>query len=105
MGISARLFKFCGGKNWKVNTIYTAAAFPGMMVSLFLMLNIFLTLYGSAMAVSVWTIIAVFLLWTCISTPLVCIGSYIGYKAEVISTPTRTNQIARVVPKQQSVLG
>jgi len=103
--VSSRLFKYCGGKNWKVNTIYTAAGFPGIMVSFFLLLNIFLSLYGSAMAVSIWTIIAVFLLWTCVSTPLVCIGSYIGYKADVISTPTRTNQIARVVPKQQSVLG
>jgi len=103
--ISARLFKFCGGKNWKVNTIYTAAAFPGMMVSLFLMLNIFLSLYGSAMAVSIWTIIAVFLLWTCISTPLVCVGSYMGYKCDVLYVPTRTNQIARVVPKQQVMLG
>jgi len=103
--ISARLFKFCGGKNWKINTIYTAAAFPGMMVSLFLMLNIFLSLYGSAMAVSIWTIIAVFLLWTCISTPLVCVGSYMGYKCDVLHVPTRTNQIARVVPKQQVMLG
>jgi len=103
--VSSRLFKYCGGKNWKLNTMYTAGAFPGVMVFIFLLLNIFLTLYGSAMAVSIWTIIAVFLLWTCISTPLVCIGSYIGYKADVISTPTRTNQIARVVPKQQSILG
>jgi len=103
--VSSRLFKYCGGKNWKLNTVYTAGAFPGIMVLIFLLLNIFLTLYGSAMAVSIWTIIAVFLLWTCISTPLVCIGSYIGYKADVITTPTRTNQIARVVPKQQSILG
>jgi len=102
--VSARLFKFCGGKNWKINTFYTAASFPGVMVILFLMLNIFLALYGSAMAVSIWTIIAVFLLWTCISTPLVCIGSFMGYKAEPIRVPTRTNQIARVVPSQQPML-
>jgi len=102
--VSARLFKFCGGKNWKINTFYTAAAFPGVMVVLFLMLNIFLSLYGSAMAVSIWTIIAVFLLWTCIATPLVCLGSFMGFKMQPISVPTRTNQIARVVPTQQMML-
>jgi len=88
----------------KINTFYTAAAFPCVMVVLFLMLNIFLSLYGSAMAVSIWTIIAVFLLWTCIATPLVCLGSFMGFKMQPISVPTRTNQIARVVPTQQMML-
>jgi len=102
--VSARLFKFCGGKNWKINTFYTAAAFPGVLLSMFIMLNIFLALYGSAMAVSIWTIIAIFLLWTCISTPLVCIGSFMGYRGQPIHVPTRTNQIARVIPTQQPML-
>lgn len=102
--VSARLFKFCGGKNWKLNTIYTATAFPGVMVSMFLGLNVFLSLYGSAKSVSIWTIICVFLLWVCVATPLIAIGSFIGYKREAISVPTRTNQIARVVPEQHVTL-
>eukprot|EP00557_Chaetoceros_sp_GSL56_P010120 CAMPEP_0176481132 /NCGR_PEP_ID=MMETSP0200_2-20121128/2652_1 /TAXON_ID=947934 /ORGANISM="Chaetoceros sp., Strain GSL56" /LENGTH=732 /DNA_ID=CAMNT_0017877307 /DNA_START=212 /DNA_END=2410 /DNA_ORIENTATION=- len=103
--ISARIFKFCGGKNWKLNTIVTAVAFPGLLISMFLVLNIFLALYGSSKSVSFVTIILAFFLWACVSTPLVFIGSFFGFKREAIHVPTRTNQIARVIPPQNSLLG
>lgn len=103
--ISARIFKFCGGKNWKLNTLVTAVAFPGVLISMFIVLNIFLALYGSSKSVSFFTIVAAFLLWACLASPLVFIGSFLGFKREIISVPTRTNQIARVVPAQHSVMG
>jgi len=103
--ISARIFKFCGGKKWKLNTIVTAVAFPGVLISMFILLNIFLAFYGSSKTVSFFTIVAAFLLWLCIATPLVFIGSFLGFKREPISVPARTNQIARVVPPQHSILG
>jgi transmembrane 9 superfamily protein 2/4 len=96
--ISARLFKFCGGKNWKLNTLYTASAFPGACMVIFVVLNTFLAFYGTAKTVSFWTIFLVFFLWTCVSAPLVCVGSFFGVKLDPISVPTRTNQIARVIP-------
>ena len=96
--ISARIYKLCGGKDWKMNTIYTAAGFPGLMVSLFMLLNIFLTFVGAATSVSLLTIISVFLLWVCVSTPLAFVGSYFGFRREKIEVPTRVNQIARVIP-------
>jgi transmembrane 9 superfamily protein 2/4 len=102
--ISARIFKFSGGKNWKLNTIYTAACFPGAIMSLFLALNVFLTIYGSAKSVRVFTILTAFFLWLCIASPLVFAGSFIGFKRDPIAVPTRTNQIARVVPQQNKFL-
>jgi len=102
--VSARIFKFTGGKNWKLNTIYTAASFPGILMALFLCLNIFLTLYGSAKSVRIFTIIAAFCLWLGVASPLVFVGSFIGFKRDPISVPTRTNQIARVVPSSDSLL-
>mmetsp|Transcript_7087 Transcript_7087/g.10684 ORF Transcript_7087/g.10684 Transcript_7087/m.10684 type:complete len:542 (-) Transcript_7087:65-1690(-) len=99
--ISARLYKFCDAKAWKRNTIATAIALPGALMTVFLMLNIFLALVGAATSVSIFTIISVFLLWTCISTPLVFVGSYFGFRAERIQVPTKTNHIARFVPEQQ----
>mmetsp|Transcript_23725 Transcript_23725/g.35623 ORF Transcript_23725/g.35623 Transcript_23725/m.35623 type:complete len:699 (-) Transcript_23725:230-2326(-) len=95
---SARIYKLCGGKDWKTNTIYTAVGFPGCLVSLFLMLDVCLTFVGAATSVSVWTIISVFLLWVCVSTPLVFVGSYFGFRREKIEVPTKVNQIPRVVP-------
>jgi len=97
---SSRLYKFFDGKNWKRNTLYTACAFPGLLVVMFLFLNTFLGIVGAATHVSVLTVIALFLLWVCVSTPLVFIGSYFGYRREKIETPVKTNQIARFVPEQ-----
>jgi len=99
--ISSRLYKFCDAKAWKRNTIATAIALPGALMTVFLVLNIFLAFVGAATSVSIFTIISVFLLWTCISTPLVFVGSYFGFRAERIQVPTKTNQIARFVPEQQ----
>jgi transmembrane 9 superfamily protein 2/4 len=96
--VSARLYKFCDAKSWKRATIATAVAFPGTIIVMFMVLNIFLSTAGSATAVSFLTIFLVFLLWGCVATPLVFVGSYFGYRAEKVEVPTKTNQIARFIP-------
>lgn len=103
--LSARIFKFCGGKNWKMNTLVTATAFPGVLMTMFLILNVFLSVYGSSKTMSFFTIACGFLLWVCVSSPLVFLGSFLGFKRDPISVPTRTNQIARVIPPQHTLLG
>ena len=97
--VSARLYKFCDGKAWKKCTLATAIIFPGLVVGMFMVLNVFLTVAGAATAVSFVTIVLVFLLWGVVSTPLVFLGSYVGYRAEKVGVPTKTNQIARFVPE------
>lgn len=97
--ISARIYKFCGATNWKLNTIVTATALPGIFVFMFIDLNIFLKFAGAATAVSFLTIFCLFLLWVAISAPMVFIGAFIGLKAKAIEVPIKTKQIARVVPE------
>jgi len=97
--VSARIYKFCDGKAWKLNTIYTAAGLPGALVSIFMVLNIFLSFAGAATAVSFLTILSLFALWLCVSTPLVFVGSFFGFRAEKVVVPTKTNQIARIIPE------
>jgi transmembrane 9 superfamily protein 2/4 len=97
--VSARIFKFCDAKAWKRNTILTAAALPGLLVSLFMVLNVFLRIAGAATAASFFSIFALFSLWVCVSTPLVFVGSFFGFRAEKISVATKTNQIARYIPE------
>ncbi|CAB9517291.1 Transmembrane 9 superfamily [Seminavis robusta] len=96
--ISARFYKFMGGKEWKQNAILTAVGLPGCFVGMFMVLNVFLHFAGAATAVSFFTIIKLFLLWVCVSTPLVLVGSFFGLKQEVFEIPTKINQIARVIP-------
>jgi transmembrane 9 superfamily protein 2/4 len=74
--ISARIYKYCEAKNWKLNSIVTATASPGVFVYMFSLLNIFLGTAGAATAVSFWTILVLFLLWECISAPLAFLGAF-----------------------------
>mmetsp|Transcript_16421 Transcript_16421/g.29447 ORF Transcript_16421/g.29447 Transcript_16421/m.29447 type:complete len:770 (+) Transcript_16421:95-2404(+) len=97
--ISARIYKFCQATNWKLNSIMTATALPGVFVCMFTLLNLFLSFAGAATAVSFLTILVLFLLWVCISAPLVFAGAFIGLKATSIDVPTKTNQIARIIPE------
>lgn len=96
--VSARLCKFCDAKNWKLATVATATALPGVLMIIFTILNVFLSFAGAATAVSFLTLLAVFALWVCVSMPLVFVGSLFGFRADKFEVPVKTNQIARIVP-------
>lgn len=97
---SARVYKLCHGKEWKKNTFLTAGFFPGIIGTIYLSINAFVAIQGSSTAAPFSTILALLLLWFGVSTPLVFVGSYFGFRKETISTPVRTNQIARHIPEQ-----
>lgn len=97
---SARVYKLFNGKEWKRNTLLTAMLYPGVMGLVFLFINCFVAAYGSSTAAPMATLLALLLLWFGISTPLVFVGSYFGFKSETITVPVRTNQIARHIPEQ-----
>lgn len=97
--VSARIYKFCDAKAWKQNTFFTAAGLPGVLISIFTVLNIFLHIARAATAVHFFTLLAIFGLWITISTPMVFVGSFFGFRAEKISVPVKTNQIARYIPE------
>ncbi|VEU38490.1 unnamed protein product [Pseudo-nitzschia multistriata] len=97
--VSSRIYKFCEATNWKMNSIATATGLPAVFVGMFTLLNIFLSFAGAATAVSFLTILVLFLLWVTISAPMVFVGAFIGLKAPTIEVPTKTKQIARVIPE------
>lgn len=98
--VSARIYKYCDAKNWKLNALYTACGLPGLLSAIFTVLNVFLSFAGAATAVSFWMLMAIFALWVCVSAPLVIVGSFFGFRAPKVEVPTKTKQIARVVPEQ-----
>jgi transmembrane 9 superfamily protein 2/4 len=97
--VSARIFKFCDAKAWKQNTFLTAAGLPGVLVAIFMVLNVLLHIAGAATAVGFLTVLGLLALWICLSTPLVFVGSFLGFRANKISVPVKTNQIARYIPE------
>lgn len=97
---SARIYKLFHGKEWKKNTLLTSLLYPSLIGGIFMGINLTIYQQGSSTATPIATILSVMLLWFGVSTPLVFIGSYFGFKKETIDVPVKTNQIARHIPDQ-----
>merc|ERR1719324_229806 len=78
----------------------TACLYPGMVFTVFFILNLFIWGQKSSGAVPFTTMFALLVLWFGISVPLVYLGSYSGFRKDAIDLPTRTNQVARKIPEQ-----
>jgi len=80
--------------------LLTAFLFPGLVFSIFLILNCVLAYEKSSGAVPFGTLVALVAMWFGISVPLVFFGAFFGYRKELEPPPVRTNQIPRQVPDQ-----
>jgi len=97
---SSRVFKFFKGEDWMRCTLWTALGFPGVIFVIFMVLNSALFYEGSSGAVPVTTFVTLMVLWFGVSTPLVFVGSYFGYKKAAYNPPVRVNLIPRQIPPQ-----
>jgi len=97
---AARIYKMFYGKAWKRNTMLTAVVYPGAVALTAFIVNFFVWGQGSSAAIPFGTMFAVLVLWFGISTPLVFLGAYFGFKKEEMKNPVRVNQIPRQVPPQ-----
>lgn len=97
---STRIYKLLKGENWKKSTFTTALLFPGIIFSIFFVLNLIIWGQKSSGAVPFGTLVAIVALWFGISVPLCFFGSYFAYKKPVPENPVRTNQIPRQIPEQ-----
>uniref|UniRef100_A0A0A9YMY9 Transmembrane 9 superfamily member n=1 Tax=Lygus hesperus TaxID=30085 RepID=A0A0A9YMY9_LYGHE len=97
---SARMYKSFGGEKWKSNVLLTSMLCPGMVFSLFFVMNLILWGNESSAAVPFSTLIALLSLWFLVSVPLTFVGSVFGFRKRPIEHPVRTNQIPRQIPDQ-----
>eukprot|EP00038_Savillea_parva_P007385 m.169803 g.169803 ORF g.169803 m.169803 type:complete len:664 (-) comp13147_c0_seq1:107-2098(-) len=98
--VSSRMYKMFGGEQWKSNVIATAFLIPSVIFATFFVLNLILWSKQSSAAVPFGTLVALVLMWFCISVPLTFLGAYLGFKRPAIEQPVRTNQIPRQIPPQ-----
>jgi len=98
--VTARLYKTFKGKAWQYATVCTALGFPGLCFGLFFLLDLIAWGYGSSDAVPFTTMLVLLVLWFGISTPLVFVGAYYGYKQDAIEYPVKTSNIPRQIPDQ-----
>ncbi|SPP79621.1 transmembrane 9 superfamily member 2 [Drosophila guanche] len=98
--VSARIYKSFGGLKWKSNVILTSIVCPGVVFSLFFVMNLVLWFENSSGAVPFSTLIALLALWFGVSVPLTFVGAYFGFRKRALEHPVRTNQIPRQIPDQ-----
>ncbi|KAJ8306195.1 hypothetical protein KUTeg_016740 [Tegillarca granosa] len=97
---SARLYKTMKGNQWKKAALETAMVYPGLVFGICFFLNFFIWGKHSSGAVPFTTMLALLCMWIGISTPLVFLGYYFGFRKQPYEHPVRTNQIPRQVPEQ-----
>jgi transmembrane 9 superfamily protein 2/4 len=98
--VTARLYKYFRGADWRGNTLRAAFTYPTVVFFVFCVLNSFIWGQRSSGAVPFGTFFVLIFLWFGVSVPLVFFGAYAGHAREAIEDPTRTNKIPRQVPEQ-----
>merc|ERR1719456_1336198 len=96
----ARLYKVFQGDDWKTATIWTAFLYPGVVFTVFFLLNLLIWGEKSSGAVPFTTMFAILVLWFGISVPLCFVGAYLGYRKPAVELPVRINKIPRQIPAQ-----
>ena len=81
-------------------TLLTALVFPGVAFAIFFLLNLALWGDKSTGAVPFGTLLALLVVWFCVSLPLVFLGSFLGFRTSMWEHPVRTNAIPRQIPDQ-----
>eukprot|EP00922_Rhytidocystis_sp_ex-Travisia-forbesii_P040029 GHVS01059542.1.p1 GENE.GHVS01059542.1~~GHVS01059542.1.p1 ORF type:complete len:617 (+),score=61.79 GHVS01059542.1:253-2103(+) len=97
---AARLYKSFKSTNWKMTMMRTSLIFPGVCFCIFFLLNLVLAYERSSAAVPFSALIALLAMWFLISTPLILVGGYLGFRESAISVPVRVNKIPRQIPVQ-----
>jgi transmembrane 9 superfamily protein 2/4 len=103
--VTARLYKTFKGKAWQRATAAAAFGLPGLAFGIFFIMNIVALVQRSTDAVPFTTMLVLVILWFGISTPLVFLGAYFGYKQDAIAYPVSTSSIPRQIPDQPWFMG
>ncbi|KAG5892971.1 hypothetical protein JTB14_015016 [Gonioctena quinquepunctata] len=98
--VSARIYKSFGGEKWKSNVLLTSMLAPGIVFSLFFIMNLVLWAEESSAAIPFSTLVGLLALWWLVSVPLTFVGAFFGFRKRALEHPVRTNQIPRLIPEQ-----
>jgi len=96
--VASRLHKMFGLQDWKRNALRVAFFFPGVVFTIFFMLNLLVWHENSSNAIPFGTLVALLALWLGITLPLTLLGAYVGNRRPQIEPPVRVNHLARAIP-------
>mmetsp|Transcript_14620 Transcript_14620/g.22173 ORF Transcript_14620/g.22173 Transcript_14620/m.22173 type:complete len:586 (-) Transcript_14620:202-1959(-) len=95
-------YKRYGGKFWKNQMALSAVMFPGLVLSVVIILNMIAIVYESQAAISLNALMAVVAFWLFLSSPLLFLGTIIGKNmTEELDFPCRPSKYRRPLPRKQ----
>eukprot|EP00928_Gymnodinium_smaydae_P001105 TRINITY_DN10402_c0_g2_i1.p1 TRINITY_DN10402_c0_g2~~TRINITY_DN10402_c0_g2_i1.p1 ORF type:complete len:619 (+),score=137.73 TRINITY_DN10402_c0_g2_i1:60-1916(+) len=103
--VTAKIYKLFRSDGYVKVAALTATLYPGIVFSLFFVLNLFIWGQGSSGAVPLTTMLAMLVLWFGISMPLVMLGARMGFNQPAIELPVKVSLIPRCIPEQPGVAG
>lgn len=77
---TARIYRYMKGDEWRKATLKTAMTLPGVLFGTLFVGNLFVWAVGST-AVPFGTLLLISFLWIGVSTPLVFLGSFFGFRS------------------------
>ncbi len=95
--ISSTVYKNNKGKEWLKNSIVTAFLFPGISFLILIIVRILFSLESSTVGLKISEIIKLLLLWICISSPLILLGSFLALKRANIKYPCKVNVLPSAI--------
>lgn len=96
----AAFYKRNSGTEWKKCMLATAVFYPGICFVVAFFLNFIAVWYQSLAAFSFQTMFLMFVIWLCVSCPLVLIGTIMGRSTSVAGDfPCRINSLKRPIPE------
>jgi len=98
--VAARMYRFFDGQSWRELSLLTGLLYPGIVFSIFFVLNLMIWHEKSSGAVPFATLVALLVLWFGISMPLVFAGAQLGMRRDPIEVPVLTSKIERLIPEQ-----
>lgn len=95
--VSSYLYKTNGGRDWLKCSLLTSVLFPGLSLLTLFIVRIMFSFEKSSEGFSVSEFAVLLVLWICISTPLVLIGSFFGIKRKNIRFPCKVNVVPSII--------
>jgi len=102
--IASRMYKFFDGQSWRILNLLTGVLYPGIVFSIFFVLNLTIWSQNSSGAVPFTTLVALMVLWFGISMPLVFVGAHLGLRKDPIEVPVLTAKVERLIPEQPAYM-
>lgn len=91
-----------GGKNWIKCFLVTGGLFPGICLTMSLLLNFIAIGYGSLAAIPPGTLVALLAIWFLISYPMTFVGTVVGKNWNgQADNPCRINPVPRPIPEKR----